>query len=490
MAKKNSRLYSDGNIEKYFSDTDIIPSEFYPVKIIYINDGINNKRWYSNKEIPDGYVIGKLPLSRNWNVSQHKHHSEETKKKISEARKAQGSPWSRGFRHSEETKKHLSEIRQGTSSPFKGIKLTEEQKKTRNAKLIEKYGSLENFYKARTVNYCLKYKTNPPTSLHIKDYSEELYNIYDNRELSIEFLTKHKMTRIELAEYFSCPIYVIDWWSIKLDLREYINHPAYSQYEDEIANLFPDIYFERCDRKILHGKELDLYSPIYKIAIEFNGNYWHSDLHISDHNYHQIKSKLCEEQGIRLIHIYEYEWNDERTKKIIISLLNSCFHSIPNVIYARKCEIKELSNKDVKDFINENHLQGHRNAQIILGLFYNDELLQVMSFSKNRKYQWEIIRECTKLDTLIVGGVSKLFSYFVRNYSPTEIFSYCDYNKFTGKSYEKLGMKFIGLTQPDLKFIINGQVYTRNPYKNKEQEKLSEAKLFGSGSKKYLWRDN
>ena len=130
---------------------------------------------------------------------------------------------------------------------------------------------------------------------------------------------------------------------------------------------------------------------------------------------------------------------------------------IDNKIYARNCEIKQITNKEAKPFNETNHLQGHRNAQVTYGLFYEGKLVQLMSFSKtkyNRNLknddEWEIIRGCPGSLNLVVGGVSKLFSHFVRDYNPSKVFSYCDFNKFSGISYEKLGMKFIGYTSPDM----------------------------------------
>lgn len=60
------------------------------------------------------------------------------------------------------------------------------------------------------------------------------------------------------------------------------------------------------DTITLDGQELDIYIPNKKIAIEYNGAYWHSDL-FKTKKYHLNKSKMAEKQGIRLIHIYDYE---------------------------------------------------------------------------------------------------------------------------------------------------------------------------------------
>lgn len=157
-------------------------------------------------------------------------------------------------------------------------------------------------------------------------------------------------------------------------------------------------------------------------------------------------------------------------------------------IYARNCEIKQISNKEAKPFNDKNHLQGHRNAKVTYGLFYKNTLVQLMSFSHNRKYEWEIIRGCPASNNIVVGGVSKLFNHFIKDYNPKEIFSYCDFNKFDGKGYEAIGMKFIGYTGPDKFYSIKGLKVMRNPHKKEELERISDFIIYGAGSKKYLWK--
>lgn len=261
-----------------------------------------------------------------------------------------------------------------------------------------------------------------------------------------------------------------------------------SQQEIEINNFLKSIGVE-CEsrRDIIPPYEIDLYNEEHKIGIEFNGTYWHCDL-VKDQKYHQKKSQMAEAAGIRLIHIYEYEWDNENLRRIIKSMLCIAFGKVENRIYARNCEIREITNKEAKPFNEANHLQGHKNAQITYGLFYKDQLMQLMSFSFNKKQNWwEIERGCPGSNNIIVGGVSKLFKHFIKENDPDRIFSYCDFNKFDGSGYEKIGMRFIGLTKPDMKWVINGEVYNRNPSRHKELKENSEARIFGSGSKKYLW---
>ena len=230
------------------------------------------------------------------------------------------------------------------------------------------------------------------------------------------------------------------------------------------------------------------------MGVEYNGTYWHSSEQ-KEKNYHFDKSKAAEAKGIRLIHIYEYEWNDPVKRPIIESLLKIALNINNNRIYARKCEVREITNKEAKPFNEANHLQGHRNAQVTYGLYYDNELVQLMSFSKtkyNRNLKgnnsWEIIRGCPGSNNIVVGGVSKLFKHFIKEYDPDEVFSYCDFNKFDGNGYEAIGMQFVGYTGPDMKWVMeDGSVIQRQPKNHKNLKEKAVAQIWGAGSKKYLW---
>ena len=158
--------------------------------------------------------------------------------------------------------------------------------------------------------------------------------------------------------------------------------------------------------------------------------------------YHQNKSKVAEEAGFRCIHVFD--WDD--IDKIINILLPK------NIIYARNCEIKEVKKKEVDDFLNLYHLQNTCNGQKIrYGLYYNDELIQIMTFGKpryNKNYEWELLRLCSHKDYKIVGGSERLFKLFLREQNPQNIISYCDNSKFSGDVYKRLGMELINISNP------------------------------------------
>jgi len=280
-----------------------------------------------------------------------------------------------------------------------------------------------------------------------------------------------------------------------INIQKYseINHYQSSLFETEVIDYIKSIYSGKVianTRDILKPYELDVYIPDKHIAIECNGTFWHDAEH-KNKTYHINKSKSCRDKGIRLIHIYEWEWSNYLDK--IKQLLNISLGSVSK-IYARQCEVRLISNQEAKPFNEATHLQGHRNAQVTYGLFYEDELVQLMSFSKTRynrniknDSEWEIIRGCPGSNNIVIGGVSRLFKHFVADYTPSKVFSYCDFNKFDGKSYLALGMTFIGYTGPNKWWIIDrNTVIERNP--KHYQELKSNDKIWGSGSLKFEWR--
>lgn len=282
---------------------------------------------------------------------------------------------------------------------------------------------------------------------------------------------------------------------IRNDISGCKSHP-----QQEITEYIKQVYkgnIVENDRRTIAPRELDIHIPDKHLAVELNGTYYHSSLVMKDKKYHLAKSEACRSRGIRLIHIFEYEWNDPKQREKIKLMLNIALGSLPNRIYARKCTIKQISNGEARPFNEENHLQGHRNAQITYGLFYKDELVQLMSFSKTRynrnligENSWEIIRGCPGSNNVVIGGVSKLLKHFINDYDPDEIFSYCDFNKFDGRGYEKAGMSFIGYTGPDMKWVLGDMktVVNRSPRKHSELKNASVAQIWGAGSLKYIWK--
>jgi hypothetical protein len=218
-------------------------------------------------------------------------------------------------------------------------------------------------------------------------------------------------------------------------------------------------------RKIIKPLELDIYIPSRNLAIEFNGTFWHSENNKTDKYYHINKTKLCEEKGIHLVHIFEWEWLYKKDK--VQSRLRHLLNKKQNKIFARKCEIKVINKSISDDFLNINHLQGSCSGNSVnLGLYYKDELIALMTFGKprfNTNYEWELLRFCTKYP--VIGGASKLLNYFEQTYKPKSIISYANrcWTYKENNVYKTLGFKEIEESDPNYIYISKhtSTIYTR-----------------------------
>lgn len=184
---------------------------------------------------------------------------------------------------------------------------------------------------------------------------------------------------------------------------------------------FDDILFE-ISPTITHNSNFSIYS---------NGV-------PKDKTYHYNKYLNAKENGLRCIQIFD--WDDEQ--KIVEQVLAD-----KEKLFARNCTIKEVDDKQSMLFLDKYHFQGYTKSSIRIGLYYKEKLVSIMTFGKpryNKNCEYELIRYCTCAK--VIGGSEKLFSYFIKNYNPSSIVSYCDYGKFSGKMYDKLGFQFLSVS--------------------------------------------
>ena len=222
-----------------------------------------------------------------------------------------------------------------------------------------------------------------------------------------------------------------------------------SKAENDLFNFvvsnFPNDDIESNNRSIIYPYELDIVNHTKKIAIEYCGIYWHSEYSSGKpSNYHFKKFKECKDKGYKLITVFETD-DIEKIKSLILKVMGKT----DKRIYARKTTIKEISVFEAREFHEKYHLHGFVGAKYHYGLFYNNEIVMACSFGKNR-FSKNQDYECTRMssidNTVVVGGVSKLFNHFIKTKDPNSIVTFADLRFGDGGCYKYCGFEFEGYT--------------------------------------------
>ena len=334
-----------------------------------------------------------------------------------------------------------------------------------------------------------KYNERGPNKLE-KPRTPEQINATSNKESLREFIKQHtnyseyKIKPLELSQLLGIGLHRTLCLIHQFELEDYVDIRSFSSMsENEVLNFIKSIYdgdVTTRDRKELNGRELDIYIPEKKLAIEFNGNYWHSTIY-KNRLYHQQKTLGCINKGIRLIHIFEYEWNNS-TKQLKIKkmLFRAIRGSEPNErLYARNLEVKEIDKKLAYEFEDKHHLQGKANSSINIALTKDNEIIGIMTFDKPRfskEYEYELIRLCWKDNITVIGGAEKLFKHFLKTYNPQSVVTYTDISKFTGQIYKRLGFKQLLITEPNYVWVNTQENEVLSRYQT-QKHKLIEKGL-------------
>ena len=361
----------------------------------------------------------------------------------------------------------------------------------------KEYTSFKNFFsgynKVCVINKCAyKLAADNSTRNHFytikKRLEEQGFQILDEDPLIRISKAKVKLKCTKCNGVFDRDIADGDWKNLTC-------HGCYcpsgiSYEEKSVTNFVKEV----CSYEILENqrifenskKELDILIPEKKLAIEYNGHVWHSfgnkypinNLHSEPKGKfnHIEKYKSAKERDINLIQICSTEWIIVNNRDIWKSIIKSKL-GITTKIFARKCDIVELSNREKNEFLNNNHLQGMDNSKIRLGLKYNNELVFIMTFSKprfNKNYEWEMVRFCGLKDHTIVGGASRLFKYFVKKYNPKNVLSYADLRYSSGDVYRQLGFDFVHNTPPSYFYVKREKKVSRFTAQKHKQHKLLE----------------
>jgi len=273
----------------------------------------------------------------------------------------------------------------------------------------------------------------------------------------------------------------------------------------QFINTIYDGVIQLNNRDILDGKEIDIYLPAIKLGVEYHGLYFHSfniRENAEDRARHAIKTDLCNIHEIKLLQIFENEWINKR--RLIESMLKHQL-KLSHKIHARQCNIVKLNNREYMKYMAQWHLAGGKSSHTSFGLQYNNTTISAIGFNVHKQHGWEITRYATALDHVIVGGFSKLFNAFSKEYDPIEVMTYADRRISTGNCYQRAGFVQVAITRPNYFYVKGGKLYSRIGFqKHKLPNKLqafdaaaSEStnmfnngyrRIWDAGHLKLIWR--
>lgn len=401
-----------------------------------------------------------LEIANIYNVSKSFIEKELRKNNIKKSKEL----WTKNYKniilnkYGVENISQLSEIKQkkkdksvekyGVDNPMKAMKVKEKIKRNN----IEKYG-VENPMQLKEVQDKLKKKINEKYgkefALQVYDFQRKYKNTM-NKRYGKSNPSKIKEMKIKIIntniDKYGVP------YACMLEQCKNANGYTRSKINRKFSQKLNELEIKNEQEFNIGKYSFDIKLKNSNILVEINPTYTHNStigINFRNHykqpteiEYHYNKTLKAKENGYKCIHIFDWD-NQEK----IINMLKP-----KEKIYARNLDCKEIDQEQATDFLEKYHLQGScRGQKVRVGLFYNDQLVEIMTFGKpryNKKYEWELLRLCSHSDYKIIGGANKLFKHFLIDYKPRTIISYCDNSKFDGDVYNVLGFKLLDYGKP------------------------------------------
>lgn len=307
-------------------------------------------------------------------------------------------------------------------------------------------------------------------NITIHDLDKQILKITNHCKIHNEFLIKKDTLYnryIIGKQKFLCtnclPVENTHKSNIHLEIKTFLDNNNINYIENERFEIAP--------------YEIDFYIPNVRLGIEINGSYYHSDL-FKDKNYHQNKTLLAKMKNILIFHLWDFDYYSNT--ELIISMLSNKIQICQNKIFARKTKLVEINDKITKEFLDANHLQKWCVSKYRYGLYYNNELISVMTFGslrknvnkKNEKDSFELLRFCTKKNYLVIGGAQKLLNFFENKIKPKIIISYSNNDISDGNLYKTLGFNEIKITKPSYWWIKNMIKFNRFSFRKDKLVKM------------------
>jgi hypothetical protein len=349
----------------------------------------------------------------------------------------------RDFRYQERMKESWNE-RYGVDHPFKSETVKEKMRTTS----LANWG-VENPMQSETVVE------------RMKDSNSMSRHGYSHQELKEKWIKCYQECGlVEAIKSFPTVSMQIIWKRFLTDEQKRRHCSVPQQFVKDFIEGSIGLKFEVDAKSIIPENkrlEIDLIDSTSKASIEFNGIFWHQ-IHLGGKFDADIK-KAERMRELGYAHLVLDETDIPKLDKITRLLT-----PISRRIHARKCEVRKVEADVERAFLDEFHMQGYTASSEAYGLFFGNELVQVMTFVKSRfdkSFEWEILRLASKTGVAAVGGSSKLFKNFLTEIEPTSVVSYSDIKYFSGSVYSSLGFKYAGNTPRGYVWFKYGKVLSR-----------------------------
>ncbi len=236
------------------------------------------------------------------------------------------------------------------------------------------------------------------------------------------------------------------------------------QIIDFIRTLRPELEVAVNDRKILGGKELDIWIPELKLAIEYCGLHWHGEgleNKASSRTQHLDKLDSCEALDIRLITVFSDEWffRQPAVRGYIQAVLGAKL----KVCGARTLLLASTKFRGVRSFLEAYHIQG-ASGYYGYSLSDGDGIVAVATFRQARGAHrslasvgsWELVRYCVKAGVSVPGGLARIMALFIKEHSPKIVLSFSDRRWSQGRIYGQNGFASAERLRPSYSYFYDG----------------------------------
>lgn len=180
-----------------------------------------------------------------------------------------------------------------------------------------------------------------------------------------------------------------------------------------------------------------------QLYVDLDGLYYHSEAKKLDKNYHLQKRQDYESAGLTLFQIREDEIKYKTD--IVLSIVKAKLGLASNRFVARELDVVKVPQAEADEFLLNNHLMGKISAKHLGLRTKSGELICMFSYKKKGD-GIDISRFVSKMDTYVVGGLSRLMSHAVKESNPNCIISFVDMRYANGSSLIKLNFAMSGIT--------------------------------------------